>query len=47
MNHWLECGGAAESRIIVHFWDADWIVSHTTFFTESSAGNTLCPDKGG
>ncbi len=26
---------------IVHFWDADWIASHTTFFTESSVGNTL------
>ncbi len=26
---------------IVHFWDADWIPSHTTFFTESSVGNTL------
>ncbi len=25
----------------VHFWDADWIASHTTFFTESSVGNTL------
>ncbi|CAD6555481.1 Uncharacterised protein [Escherichia coli] len=26
---------------IVHFWDADWIASHTTFFTASSVGNTL------
>ena len=26
---------------IVHFWDADWIASYTTFFTESSVGNTL------
>ena len=26
---------------IVHFWGADWIASHTTFFTESSVGNTL------
>ena len=26
---------------IVHFWDADWIASHTTFFTTSSVGNTL------
>lgn len=25
----------------LHFWDADWIASHTTFFTESSVGNTL------
>ncbi|EYW96899.1 hypothetical protein BX02_15710 [Escherichia coli O145:NM str. 08-4270] len=26
---------------IVHFCDAAWIASHTTFFTDSSVGNTL------
>lgn len=26
---------------IVHFCDAAWIASHTTFFTESSVGNTF------
>ncbi len=26
---------------IVHFWDADWIASYATFFTESSVGNAL------
>lgn len=26
---------------IVHFCDAPWIASHTTFFTDSSVGNTL------
>ncbi|TJP35680.1 hypothetical protein C9Z85_20865 [Escherichia coli] len=34
--------GAVQSRSgIVHFCEAAWIASHTTFFTESSVGNTL------